>query len=226
MYTLNAPCSSPIKTLCFYQIFYRAFPLVVILMTALVVPGCQEGRYQGASLSIPVEKVVLFEIAGPNGKELTPQLGTAFNGMGISIAYGNEYGEPVDSIAAAKITRDCQAQAFVMGEITKSELVKLSTYEIHGTFTLHDAQNGDQIGGIADAMHSEDIDILSELTNLTAGVLDFAGDLLGGPKDKPNERKNAEKIKKVVDEKTPAMRQKFAHYVARQLSMGLSRSPL
>ena len=226
MVPFNDSGFSPIKTSGHIRIVPAVLPLAVMIMTALTVPGCQEGRYQGASATIPVEKVVVFDFAGPHGKEITTQLGTEINGLGLTIAHGNDYGEPVDAIAAAKITRDCQAQAFVMGEITKSELVKFSTYEIHGTFTLHDAATGDQIGGIPNAMHSEDIDILSEFTNLTAGVLDFAGEIIGGPKDKPNERKNAEKIKQVVETKSPAIRQKFAHYVARQLASGLRGSSL
>ena len=104
----------------------RVNPLVwifsVVILSFLV--GC-EGVYKGAILKSAARKVVIFNIKGPGGEDFTKKLGTEINGMGRVVVYGSEFGEPVDSIAAAKIASDCQAHVFIIGEITKSGIVNL-----------------------------------------------------------------------------------------------------
>lgn len=192
----------------------------IILLIILFSTGCEEANYKGATLTNKVNKVVIFDIDGPGGVEFTRQLGTEINSQNRVVVYGTEYGEPADSISAAKITRDCGAQAFVLGKITSSGIVRETTYEVHGTFTLHDSQNGDQIGGIADALCSENLDILNPVGGLAAMILDLPGNLLGS-KSTPNQQRHDENLQNLIASKKTEVYKKLARKVAYELGDGL-----
>ena len=115
---------------------------------------------------------------------------------------------------------DCGAQAFVLGKITSSGIVRESTYEIHGTFTLHDAKNGDQIGGIADAYCSENLDMLNPVGGLAATILDLPGNLIGS-KATPNQQRHDENLENLIASKKTEVYKKLARKVADELGDGL-----
>jgi hypothetical protein len=178
--------------------------------------GCEES-YKGAALNKASKKLVVFDVKGPGGMDFTKKLGTEFNGLGKAVVYGNQYGEPADSIAAAKIARDCGAQAFVLGEITQSGITKDTIYEIHGMFTLHDAQNGYQIGGVPDAHYSENINMLGGIQKWSAKVLDDTF------KKSPQSKVAAyeDNLQKKIKFREPIIHQKLAQEVARELVRGI-----
>lgn len=129
-----------------------------LVISSFIIQGCVEGDYVGQRLDPPAMKVVLFGIEGPDGEEFTEMLGTRLTKMGKIVVYGDQLGKPTDLMASAKIARDNQAGAFIRGRLTASEIVGLSKYTVSGTFTLHEVEAGDQIGGIANASYTRKMD--------------------------------------------------------------------
>ena len=131
--------------------------ICLIILTPLFQSCVPKGTYVGRKMDPPAQKVVLFEIEGTDGKELTDLIGTQLTSMGIAVVYGNDYGKPSDSMMAAKIADDVGAQAFIRGNITRNEVVKQlldNKYTIGGTFKLFSKDDDSsyvQIGGITNA---------------------------------------------------------------------------
>lgn len=157
-------------------ILNTGYKVYVLIWACLAIPvfliqGCAiQGEYMGRTLSPPVMKVVLFEIEGTDGKEFTQMLATRLTKMGKTVVHGNQFGEPADLMVAAKIARDNQAGAFIRGRLTTSEIVDLTKYTVSGTFTLHEVEAGDQIGGIANVSYTEDTDPLLGLGKILSGL--------------------------------------------------------
>jgi len=193
---------------------------ICILLVAMLLPllGCEE-QYKGTTFKPPVDKIVIFEIKGTDGKDFTQRLGTEMNALGKAVVYGSQYGDPIDSIAAAKIARDCKARAYIVGDITQSDFVKDAQYEVHSTFTLHDAQAGEQMGGIIDAHISKNLDLLG---GAVAGGFDSIESIFG-KKTNRNKEEYAEKLKKTIAEQKPLMYQELAGRVAVEMTKGLGR---
>jgi hypothetical protein len=198
------------------------FNIAIWLLSATVwilFVGCEEAYYKGGVVKASVDRVVIFDVKGTDGEIITKQLGTEMNSLGKAVLYGNQYGEPTDSIAASKIARDLEAHTYIMGEITVNSVIK-DKLEIHGTFTLHDADSGDQIGGITDAYCSEDTDVLSDLWGIPVGTFDLLERTLGN-KTQPNEQKYAKEMAERVESQRAAVYKKFVHKVAMELNVGL-----
>ncbi len=197
--------------------------LCCLIMTATFLyfsAGCEES-YKGTSLERPARKVAIYDIEGPGGDDFTGKLGAEINALGKVVVYGSQYGEPVDSITAAKIARDNGAEVFILGKITQSGIVNEGDYVIRGSFSLHDAANGDQIGGIPDAHYKENINVFLGINRTMAGL----GDAVIGIIDdsSPNQTKQQKEFENQVKEKEPDIRQKLAREVAIGLSKGLGR---
>lgn len=182
--------------------------------------GCEES-YKGTRLDRPTRKVVIYDIEGPGGDDFTGKLGSEINALGKVVVYGSQYGEPGDSISAAKIARDNGAEVFILGKITQSGIVREGDYVIRGSFSLHDANNGDQIGGIPDAYYKENINIFLGLDRTFAGL----GDALVGVLDSsnPNQTRQQKEFENKVKNKEPEIRLKLAREVAMGLSKGLGQ---
>ena len=196
------------------------YNFVLLLWACLMAPfiliqGCTQGIYGGKKLNPPVKKVVLFGIEGTDGEEFTKMLGTELTNLGRTVVYGDQFGKPSDLMAAAKIARDNQAGAFITGQITRNEIVDYSKYTVSGTFTLHEVEAGDQIGGITNAAYTEDIDPLLGVAKTFYGALDILD------KKKQEEIKMMEEKKKETKVKSPQLRRKLAGHVSRELSKGL-----
>lgn len=194
-----------------------------VLLVAMLLPllGCEE-QYKGTTFKPPVDKIVIFEIKGTDGKDFTQRLGTEMNNLGKAVVYGSQYGDPIDSIAAAKIARDCKAKAYIVGNITQSDFVKDAQYEVHSSFTLHDAQAGEQVGGIVDAHISRNVDLLGGAA--ARGFDSIEG--IFGKKTNHNEEEYAKKLKKTIAEQKPSMYQELAGRVAAEMIKGLGSNSI
>lgn len=186
----------------------RVHWLFCVCLTTLLflIHGCTvQGDYVGQSLKPSVMKVVLFEIEGTDGEEFTQMLATRLTKMGKTVVHGDQFGEPADLMVAAKIARDNQAGAFIRGRLTTSEIVDLTKYTVSGTFTLHEVEAGDQIGGIANVSYTEDTDPLLGLGKILSSF-------------SPEGRKNFEN-EKIKDTwiKSTQYRFKLAKHVGNEL---------
>ena len=195
------------------------FVVTMLLLSLLHIGGCAEGNYDGMELSQPAQRVLLFEIEGTDGPELTKMLATKLTDYGIVVVHGSQFEKPSDLMSAAKMARDNQAQSFVMGEITQNAIVDYTKYTISGTFTVHDVETGDQIGGLANATLTEDVDRLLLVTKTYYGLLDFIS------KEKGKEDKILSKKEEATKVKSAYIRLKFADHVAEELSSGLGIKP-
>ncbi len=197
--------------------------LAALTLTALLLAGCSQGKYVGKSFSQTIPSIVIFEIEGPGGEEFTKLLATQLSKT-VKVEYGPHFREPNDLNAAAKITRDYRCNAFIKGQITKSEMLRRSEYAIHGIFTLHNAKTGDPIGGIANASRIEDVDPIANIAGTAiAGIFDML-ESLGGNKTTPNETKHREEMKEIVNVRAREVRRKLAEHVAKEFAKPLRAS--
>lgn len=169
--------------------------LAVLLFS---IPGCSTSTgivYVGEPFEPPANNVVIFDFKGDHGVELTKMIGTDFTHDGIKVIYGSQYGDPGTNSGRAKIARDNQAQAFVLGEVVESGFLHKTQFHINAHFSVHEVEAGYQVGGIQNAYFQEETNpfyFLSQIFN----------------KD----------IDKQIEAKLPQLLQKFAQKVSFQLS--------
>jgi hypothetical protein len=168
--------------------------LAVLLFSML---GCSyyEGPYVGKVFEPPANNVVIFDFKGDNGVELTKMIGTDFTHDGIKVIYGSQSGDPGTNLGRAKIARDNQAQAFVLGEVVESGFLHKTQFHINAHFSIHEVEEGYQVGGIQNAYFQEETDLFYFLSQI------FNKD-----------------IDKQIEAKRPQLLQKFAQKVSFQLS--------
>jgi len=193
----------------------------LILLSVSTQGYAEEGIKQPQD--IPSKSIVLFEIEGDDGKQFTKMLGTELSKLGRRIIYGDQFGESSDLMAAAKakIARDTEADVFIVGQITKSEVVDYSKYTISGTFMLHEVENGDQIGGIADMHYTENLDAIGKAM---VDMSDFIAGILGGKHRESAAKKREELVKKTIS-MSPKVKRVLAEKVAKELSKELGAVP-
>jgi len=190
---------------------------VLLVFPLLLSQGCNEQTYKEQQLRPSVNRIVLFEIEGTDGNQFTKMLGTELAKLGRRIIYGDQFDKPSDLLAAAKTARDTDADVFIVGQITKSEVVDYSKYTISGTFMLHEVENGDQIGGIADVHYTENLDSIGrawvDMSDFTAGVL--------GEKHRESADRKRKDLERKVEAMSPKVQRLLAKKVAKELSKEL-----
>jgi len=151
---------------------------IIVLSSVLVCAtgGCSSG-YAGTVFAPAVQKVVLFEIAGPYGGEFTDMLSLELtaacrNGLAVVRARSVSALAPfADTLSPDSIVRDLGAQAYIKGSISAGEADE-DEYTVLGTFQIFDPQKEGLIGGIANATHTGKRDSPSKSVRLSSGELD------------------------------------------------------
>lgn len=218
------------------------FASVACLAVLIVVSGCTTGVYKGLTLDPPAERVMVFDIEGvsresvrrrDNTQEVTQvgvdgsvfarDLSSALTGLRIRVVPGSQFGKPVDMLTAAKCAREANAQAFIVGRITSSKsntTAGRSKCEVHGSFELYDAANGEQIGGVADASRSEDSGVLGPLGVVLATPFEVVRTIVI-PKSDSLYTQIQRDADKRADALSPVVLKRLAEHVARELGKGL-----
>lgn len=166
-------------------------------------------------------RVVVFDISGMHGEEVTRALAIKLNKSGrtaIRASDEDTTGRPEVRVAA-NLTRRLEAQAFVFGNIVSAGRAGTSHYVIRGQFNLYD-ENGLPLGGVAQAKYDHDVDPLL----LLEIVLVTPVELLRAIFD-PDSESLYDKIIKHAKEKAeaagPEVAEKLGACVARLLEKGL-----
>ena len=202
---------------------WSRFPLwacACVVASSFALQGCApQGVYIGQRLNPPVSKVVIFDLEHDDGAEMTKMIGTQMTGMGKTVVYGGDLGVGghVDLMAAATISRENQAGAFVVGQITTDDIVDYTKYSVCGTFTLHEVESGDQIGGILNAHYTEDTDPLFFIVNIATLPLDLVRAIFDSKAESlyTQLKRDKENATKAI---APQVQQKLADHVGREFS--------
>lgn len=140
--------------------------IYMLLLSCPLLVGCG-GLYRGGVILPPAEKVILFDIEGPYGKEFTQVLSIELAGAckragkSIVVLSAKEVPSLADATQAHRlgsIVRDVEGQAYIKGTITGELSEALGKYYFAGNFQLYDAEKEGLIGGISDASYVAELD--------------------------------------------------------------------
>lgn len=119
--------------------------------------GCG-GGYKGGKISqAPATAIVLFDVEGPYGPELTDLLAAEIPGVcwnRVVVVKARDKPHLVEALGegtAASYVREMGAQAYILGEITRSERVNGGQYVLAGRFEVYDAETETQVGLVPNA---------------------------------------------------------------------------
>ena len=138
--------------------------LAATLLALPVLVGCT-GQYKGGKVTAsPAKAVVLFDVAGTYGPEFTDVLATELTEAcrkRLVVIKAREKPNLIEALergAQASYVRDLGAQAYIKGEMTRSERVHVLWYCLAGNFEVHDAETEAQVGGVPNAEFAGDLD--------------------------------------------------------------------
>lgn len=180
---------------------------ICLFLSLFLTLGCNEGAM---SSNDPSKRVVLFTVKGPSGDDFTKILSTELTKNKNTIIWGDDFSQPRNLLEAAKIARDNNAGTFIYGNITNSGMSGFSKYYFNATFTVHETEAGDQIGGIGNYSYSKDLHPLDSLIKGTLSII-----------SKPAESKQETDLDAAEKSKISKCHEIIAKDVARKLYKGL-----
>jgi len=137
----------------------RSMMLFIAWLGVLCLTGGCTGGYEGTVFLPAVQKVVLFDIDGPNGAEFTDMLSiqlTAACKNGLAVVRARalpNLSTAADIANPDSVVRDLGAQAYIKGTISAGT-ADAGKYTIIGTFQLYDPHKEGLVGGIATAAYT------------------------------------------------------------------------